>query len=184
MRSPAATRTWASDVRRMRRPADAVGAQVHLANLGMDAEDQLDRAGEIERIVEVAGRAMTVIADRPERVHDLARDPADRAEQVPEQHEQPLARAVEARGDERVGIELQAPRQGQGPDPRDFGVGGLARNSPSRSTTAGSTPSGTSRSSACSSRARCELRELHGLLEGIDACPSASLPVTAASIRR
>ena len=76
-----------------------------MADLGVDAEDQLDRAGEIERVVEVAGRAMAVIADGPERVLDLARDPADRAEQVPEQHEQPLARAVQAGGDERIGIE-------------------------------------------------------------------------------
>ena len=72
-------------VRRVGRSTDAVRFQVHLANCRMYSKDQLDGAGKIERVVEVAGRTMPVIADCPERVLDLARDPADGAEQVPEQ---------------------------------------------------------------------------------------------------
>ena len=106
----------------------------------MHSEDQFDRAGEIERVVEVAGRAMAVIANRPERVLDLARDPADRTEQVPEQHEQALTRTVKAGRDDLIRVQAQSLGQGQRPDPGDLRIGSLARNSPSRSTTTGSTP--------------------------------------------
>ena len=35
----------------------------------------------------------------------------------------PSLGAVEASGDERIGIDFQAARQGQGADPRDLGIG-------------------------------------------------------------
>ena len=40
------------DVRRVRRAADAVGPQVGRADLRVDPEDQLDRVGEVELVVE------------------------------------------------------------------------------------------------------------------------------------
>ena len=100
----------------MRRAADAVGAQVGLADLGMHAEDQLDRVGEVELEIEVAGLAVSMLGDRAERVGDLARDPADRAEQVPVQLEQALARAVQAGGDDLIGVEPESLGQGERPD--------------------------------------------------------------------
>ena len=59
-------------VGRMRRSADAIGAQVRLADLGMHAEDQLDRVGEVELEVEMASLAVGMLGDRAERVGDLA----------------------------------------------------------------------------------------------------------------
>ena len=64
----------------------------------MDAKDQLDRVGEVELKVEMAGLAVGMLGDRAERVGDLAGDAADRAEQVPVQLEQALACAVQAGG--------------------------------------------------------------------------------------
>ncbi len=93
----------------------------------MDSKDQLDGAGEIERVVEVAGRAMPVIADCPERVLDLARDPADGAEQVPEQDKQPFVRAMKAGRDELVRVKAKALSQRQGSDPGDFRIRSLAQ---------------------------------------------------------
>ena len=114
-------------VRRVGRSTDAIRFQVHLANLRMDSKDQLDRAGEIERVVEVAGRAMPVIADCPERVLDLARDPADGAEQVPEQDKQPFARAMKTGRDELIRVKAKPLGQRQGSDPGDFRIRSLAQ---------------------------------------------------------
>ena len=173
------------DVRRVGRAADAVGAQVHLADLGMDTEDQLDGAGEVERVVQVAGRAMAVIANRPERVHDLAGDPADRAEQVPEQHEQPLLRALAGRPWRPGRVRAPTARRGPGAGsarPRGRGPGPGSR--PADRPRPGRSGSGASRSSALQP-GPARVGQLRGLLERIDR-PRAepSLPVTAASIRR
>ena len=116
----------APDVWRMRRAADAVCGQVCLANLGMDAKDQLDRVGEVERKVAVAGLAMGVLGDRAQGVLGPARDAADRAEQVPVRARAVLrARRGDSAAYDLVGIEPKSLGQGQRPDPRDLLIGAL-----------------------------------------------------------
>ena len=107
-------------VRRVRRAADAVGAQLGLANLGMHPKDQLDRVGKVELEIEVAGLAVGMLGDLAERVRHLRRNAADRAQQVPVQLEQALAGAMQARGDDLIGIEPESLGQGQRPDAGDL----------------------------------------------------------------
>ena len=85
----------------------------------MNPEDQLDRVGEIELKVEVAGLAVSMLADRAERVRHLAGNAADRAKKVPVQVEQSWC-AQETRGDDLVGIEPKPSGQGQRTDAGDF----------------------------------------------------------------
>ena len=108
------------DVRRMRRAADTVSAQVGFANFGMHSKDQLDRVGEIELEIEVAGLAVSVLGDLAKRVGHLARDAANRAKQVPVQLEQTLAGTVQTGRDDLIGIEPESLGQSQRPDAGDL----------------------------------------------------------------
>ncbi len=107
-------------MRRVRRAADAVGAQLGLANLGMDAKDQFDRVGKVELEIEVTGLAVGVLGNLPECIRDLCGNPADRAEQVPVQLEQALSCAVQTCGDDLVGIKPEPLGQGKRPDASDL----------------------------------------------------------------
>ena len=108
------------DVGGVRGAAGAVMPGVGRTDLGVGAEDQLDRVGEIEREIELAGVATAVLADRLQGVADLAREAARRAKDVPEQDEQALTRGVEAGVQDGVGFEPPAPRQGQRPEPGEL----------------------------------------------------------------
>src|SRR4051794_32642877 len=85
------------NVRKMGRTADAVSANVGIADVGMGPEDHLDRIGEVEIVVDVARLAMAVLLQSAQSVFHLGRDPAEWAEQVPLQEKQPLTSAVKAR---------------------------------------------------------------------------------------
>src|SRR6516165_6349421 len=100
--------------------ADAVRTQVGPADLWMDTKDQFDRIGEVELKVEVAGLAVSMFADRTQRVSYLARDPTDRAEKVPVQFQEPLTRSAQAGGDELVRVNSPAISQSKRPDPGDL----------------------------------------------------------------
>jgi hypothetical protein len=74
-------------VREMHGPADAVGAQVRVAEFRVDAKNHLDRVGEVELKIEVTCLAVTVLAEGAEGVLHLGGYSADRTEEVPQENE-------------------------------------------------------------------------------------------------
>ena len=108
------------DVRRVHRTADAVNAQFGIANLRMSPEDQLDRIGEIELVIQVADFAAAVFLQLPQRLLHFRWNPAYGAEDVPQKNEQPFAGAVQASGHDLHGVQAQPPGQGQRTDAGHF----------------------------------------------------------------
>jgi len=73
----------------------------------MHAEDDLDRAAEIQLVVQVADITAPVALELAQRVRDLARDAARGTEHVPEHDEEPGPGAEQAGIDQGVLIDVE-----------------------------------------------------------------------------
>ena len=107
-------------MRRVGRAAETVDGQFAGPHLRVDAEYHLHRLREVRFEVEFAGGAVFVFAQRPQRVLDARRNATNRAENVPEKHQQPFAGAVQTGGGQFVGVEAEPGGQGQRPDAGDL----------------------------------------------------------------
>ena len=80
----------------MGRATNAIHPRLDRRDVTRDAKHQLNRVREVEFEIRLARLALPMLANHPQALLDLRRNPADRTEQIPQHRQQPLARPQQA----------------------------------------------------------------------------------------